>query len=158
MWFSPTRRIAVAAVLVNAVGLPNMVAAASATRTSQPQRNRARASRRQHAALDRLPPAPNAPDLARELGQRLDDVTRLAAVRGALASLHQRDRDVLALCVWGGLDCAAAASVLNVPVGTVRSRLSRARRRLQQAATAAGPPLERWPPPPEPGLPANSGP
>ena len=55
MWFSLTRRIAVAAVLVNAVGLPSMVAAASATRTSQPQRNLARASRRQRAALDRLP-------------------------------------------------------------------------------------------------------
>ena len=157
MWFSLTRRIAVAAVLVNAVGLPSMVAAASATRTSQPQRNLPA----RHGGSTPLwtgSPAPNAPDFAAELGQRLDDVTRLAAVRGALAGLHQRDRDVLALCVWDGLDCAAAASVLNVPADTVRSRLSRARRRLQQAATAAGPPLERWPPPPEPGLPANSGP
>ncbi|MBC7271329.1 MAG: sigma-70 region 4 domain-containing protein, partial [Streptomyces sp.] len=40
------------------------------------------------------------------------------------------EREVLALCVWGGLDYAAAAEALGVPVGTVRSRLSRARAKL----------------------------
>jgi RNA polymerase sigma-70 factor (ECF subfamily) len=39
---------------------------------------------------------------------------------------------VLALCVWSGLNYAEAAEALGVPVGTVRSRLSRARRKLQR--------------------------
>ena len=38
---------------------------------------------------------------------------------------------MLALCVWSGLNYAEAAEALGVPVGTVRSRLSRARRKLQ---------------------------
>ena len=47
---------------------------------------------------------------------------------------------MLLLCVWGGLDYAAAAIALDVPVGTVRSRLSRARSRLADLTEAeAGP-------------------
>jgi RNA polymerase sigma-70 factor (ECF subfamily) len=41
---------------------------------------------------------------------------------------------VFTLCVWAGLDYAAAAEALGVPVGTVRSRLSRARTRLRTLA------------------------
>ena len=36
-------------------------------------------------------------------------------------------RDVLALCVWSGLSYEEAALALAIPVGTVRSRLARAR-------------------------------
>ena len=39
---------------------------------------------------------------------------------------------MLALCVWSGLGYAEAAEALGVPVGTVRSRLSRARRKLNR--------------------------
>ena len=39
---------------------------------------------------------------------------------------------MLALCVWSGLNYAEAAEALGVPVGTVRSRLSRTRRKLQR--------------------------
>jgi hypothetical protein len=35
-----------------------------------------------------------------------------------------------ALCVWSGLGYAEAAEALGIPVGTVRSRLSRARAKL----------------------------
>jgi RNA polymerase sigma-70 factor, ECF subfamily len=41
---------------------------------------------------------------------------------------------VLALCVWAALNHPAAAEALGVPVGTVRSRLSQARRRLEKQA------------------------
>ena len=44
-----------------------------------------------------------------------------------------RDRDVLTLCVWEGLDYASAAVALDIPIGTVRSRLARARSRLRAA-------------------------
>jgi transposase len=46
---------------------------------------------------------------------------------------HRRERRaVFALCVWEGLDHAAVAEALGKPVGTIRSRLSRARKRLQE--------------------------
>jgi hypothetical protein len=39
---------------------------------------------------------------------------------------------VFTLCVWEGLDAATAAEALGVAVGTVRARLSRARKRLRK--------------------------
>jgi RNA polymerase sigma factor (sigma-70 family) len=97
-------------------------------------RNRARAARRHRAALARLPRASVVPDFADELAGRIDDTAQLARVRAALRTLRPAERDVVALCVWSGLDYAAAARALGIPVGTVRSRLSRARARLRQSA------------------------
>jgi RNA polymerase sigma-70 factor (ECF subfamily) len=94
-------------------------------------RNISRATRRQQAAMSRLPPRDDVPDFADELADRIDDATRLEAVRTALGRLRRGEQDVLALCVWSGLDYAETAEALGIPVGTVRSRLSRARRKLQ---------------------------
>ena len=99
-------------------------------------RNTSRTARRQQAAMSRLPAAADVPDFADELAGRIDDATRLAVVRTALSGLRRGERDVLALCVWSGLNYAEAAEALGVPVGTVRSRLSRARRKLQRSAKA----------------------
>ncbi|MFJ3715140.1 RNA polymerase sigma factor [Streptomyces sp. NPDC090057] len=52
---------------------------------------------------------------------------------GALAELPPRYRDVLLVVAWGELDYAEAAQALGLPVGTVRSRLHRARTRLRRA-------------------------
>ena len=95
-------------------------------------RNVSRAARRHQAAMSRLPAASDVPDFADELAGRIDDAARLDGVRTALSSLRGGERDVLALCVWSGLNYAEAAEALGVPVGTVRSRLSRARRKLQK--------------------------
>ncbi len=46
-----------------------------------------------------------------------------------LRRLSAPERDTLLLVVWGELSYAEAASALGVPVGTVRSRIARARRR-----------------------------
>lgn len=97
-------------------------------------RNTARAARRHRAALRRLPTDDSAPDFADELAGRLDDARRLAAVRLVLDRLRRAEREVFVLCVWAGLDSATVARVLRVPVGTVRSRLSRARSRLRALA------------------------
>ena len=54
------------------------------------------------------------------------------AVLNKLAALPEEQRTVLLLVAVEDLSYADAAKVLNVPVGTVMSRLSRARERLQQ--------------------------
>jgi RNA polymerase sigma-70 factor, ECF subfamily len=101
-------------------------------------RNLARASRRHQAALSRLPPPPLVPDFAEELAGRLDDTARLREAGKALGALRRSEREVIALCVWSELDYATAARALGVPVGTVRSRLSRARRKLRKLVPASG--------------------
>ncbi|HIE08452.1 MAG TPA: RNA polymerase sigma factor [Armatimonadetes bacterium] len=55
------------------------------------------------------------------------DPTAMIAVREALSRLSPKLRAVLVLRELHGLDYAEIAQVLKVPVGTVRSRLSRAR-------------------------------
>ncbi len=99
-------------------------------------RNLARASRRHQAALARIPPPPVVPDFAEEVAGRLDDSVQLHLVAEALGALRRSEREVIALCVWSGLDYTTAAGALGVPVGTVRSRLSRARRRLRKLVPA----------------------
>ncbi|WP_035800329.1 RNA polymerase sigma factor [Kitasatospora mediocidica] len=94
-------------------------------------RNTARASRRHRAAMARLLEREAVADFAEEVVNRLDDGAHLAAAQRALAGLRRAEREVFGLCVWGGLDYASAAEALGVPVGTVRSRLSRARARLR---------------------------
>ncbi|HEU4423474.1 MAG TPA: RNA polymerase sigma factor [Pilimelia sp.] len=112
-------------------------------------RNVRRAARRYDGALARLPPQRSEPDFAEDLVARLDDQERIARVRGALAALRTPEREVVALCVFAGLDYAEAAEALDVPVGTVRSRLSRARTRLSKLIATgrlAPPGVSREPP------------
>jgi RNA polymerase sigma factor (sigma-70 family) len=103
-------------------------------------RNMSRAARRHQAALSRLPPPPHVPDFADELAGQLDDARQLRRVLAVLGRLRADERDVIALCVWSELDYAAAAQALGVPAGTVRSRLSRARRKLRKLAADCGDP------------------
>lgn len=49
----------------------------------------------------------------------------------ALAELAARDRHVLLLIAWADLSYQEAAEALAIPVGTVRSRLNRARRKVR---------------------------
>ncbi|ARC57809.1 ECF RNA polymerase sigma factor SigE [Frondihabitans sp. 762G35] len=58
----------------------------------------------------------------------------VARLRGALRGMAAGDRDALLLYAWGDLDYEGVAVALGVPVGTVRSRLNRARRTLRIAA------------------------
>lgn len=60
------------------------------------------------------------------------------AIARAIADLPEPFRLVVALVDVEGLDYATAAEQLGIPVGTVRSRLFRARRTLQQALAAHG--------------------
>jgi len=56
----------------------------------------------------------------------------------ALASLPDGERDVLILIAWEQLSYDETARALRIPLGTVRSRLNRARARLRQALAVAG--------------------
>ncbi|MGH3208288.1 MAG: RNA polymerase sigma factor [Trebonia sp.] len=93
-----------------------------------------RASRRQVATRLRLGPAPDTPDFSDEVAGRLDDASRIAALHRSLSRLRPDEFEVLALYAWSGLCYAEVAEALGVPVGTVRSRLSRARAKLLKAA------------------------
>jgi RNA polymerase sigma-70 factor (ECF subfamily) len=54
----------------------------------------------------------------------------------AVARLPRRQREVVLLHAWADLSYEQIAVALGLPVGTVRSRLSRARRRLSDAPLA----------------------
>jgi RNA polymerase sigma-70 factor (ECF subfamily) len=97
-------------------------------------RTRARSLRRHRSMLERLPVSLVSPDDPEdEAISRLHDEVQMRRVQEAIGSLTRGEQDVLALCVWAELDYAAAAVALGVPVGTVKSRLSRARQKLRLA-------------------------
>jgi RNA polymerase sigma factor (sigma-70 family) len=60
----------------------------------------------------------------------------------ALAGLAPGDRDVLLLVAWGQLSYDEVAEALNIPQGTVGSRLNRARRKVRAALGDADPTIE----------------
>jgi RNA polymerase sigma-70 factor (ECF subfamily) len=62
----------------------------------------------------------------------------LAQARAAMAALPDDQREVLSLVAIEGLSYREAADALGAPVGTVMSRLSRARARLAQLMEEAG--------------------
>jgi RNA polymerase sigma factor (sigma-70 family) len=101
-------------------------------------RSRRRSVARHRAALGRLPAPDRALDFADEALDRLADEVRMRNLLALVARLPKREQDVLALCVWADLSYRDAAAALGIPVGTVRSRLARARARLEElvASTA----------------------
>lgn len=120
------RRRQVQVVLDRESALPWLLKVADYT-----ARNERRALRRYRAAIDRLNLTPEEqPDHADTVAARVDDERAMAEVRRALKRLPRHEREVIELSVWTGLDHQAVAVALGVPVGTVKSRLSRARNRL----------------------------
>ncbi len=85
-------------------------------------RNLSRSARRYSALLDRLPPEDHPGDHT--------DLFDEGAAHHALRGLSLDDQRVITLCVLQGLPERDAATVLGVPPGTVKSRLSRAKARL----------------------------
>ena len=59
----------------------------------------------------------------------------MATVLAQIRRLPRHEQEVLALVVWTGLTYEQTAAALEIPVGTVRSRLSRARQRLAASLT-----------------------
>lgn len=101
-------------------------------------RNHCRGNRRYRAAAAAAtragPAGVEVPDHAEQVAGQVDDRRRIAATLTALAKLRLPEREVLTLCLWEGLEYSDAAQTLGIPVGTVRSRLSRARTKLRKLA------------------------
>jgi RNA polymerase sigma-70 factor (ECF subfamily) len=70
-------------------------------------------------------------DFATAAVARLDASVSGPAVAAALAALRPQEREVLLLLAWADLSYEEIAQATSLPLGTVRSRLSRARRKLR---------------------------
>lgn len=69
---------------------------------------------------------------------RLDAGLAGPAIADALTRLSAGDRDVLLLFAWADLRYEEIAVALRIPIGTVRSRLHRARRRVRELLGDSG--------------------
>lgn len=101
-------------------------------------RHQRRSERRYAAALSRLPVTDAEPDFAGTADDYLDYERQAVSALVLLRALPKREQDVFALCVGMELTYEDAALALGVPVGTVRSRLSRARTRLRELDSSHG--------------------
>jgi RNA polymerase sigma-70 factor (ECF subfamily) len=90
--------------------------------------NRRRADGRAAALRDRLAGLPR---LSEPVHEAVD-----GRVAGALARLGERDRELLLLIAWEGLDQAEVAEAMGLRRATVAMRLHRARRRFSEALAA----------------------
>lgn len=77
-------------------------------------------------------------DAVLEVDDRLAAEGRLAEVKRCLDALSRRDREILLMAVMDGLSYREVAEALGIPIGTVRSRLSRSRRRLAELVGPSG--------------------
>jgi RNA polymerase sigma factor (sigma-70 family) len=94
-----------------------------------------RTRRRHRAALERMrnvgQSAPE--DLEAAAIARLDAIREVREGGAAIRRLPRGECEVLALLAWSELTYAEIAEALGLPIGTVRSRLARARARLGDA-------------------------
>jgi RNA polymerase sigma factor (sigma-70 family) len=103
-------------------------------------RNQRRSLRRRREAFARLPvERAEEPDFAEEDAARLDDQAAMRELLQLFGKLPRREQDVIALCDWSELAYEDAAVALDIPIGTVRSRLARGRLRLRELAICSGP-------------------
>jgi DNA-binding CsgD family transcriptional regulator len=82
-------------------------------------------------------------ELADEVAARVDAARRSTRVAALLDSLTEGERDAVLLAAWEGLTYDQLADALGVPVGTVRSRLHRGRRKLRAQLAEPGEESER---------------
>ena len=94
-------------------------------------RNTERSRRRYRRLLAKLPRAFDIQDPDIDIAGRIDDEKQMRNVLESVRQLRAEDQEIIALCDWTGLSHQEASTALGIPVGTVKSRLSRARERLR---------------------------
>ena len=92
-----------------------------------------RAEARSYRALARTGVDPVAESFADDAIARVAAAGSRQLLARALARLRPGDRDVLLLVAWADLTYDQVSEALGIPVGTVRSRLHRARSQVRQA-------------------------
>ena len=98
-----------------------------------------RAEIRLYRALARTGADPVTESFTDRIDDRVSASTAGRRLAAALARLSAELRDTLLLVAWGDLSYAEAATALGVPVGTVRSRVSRARSKLRRTLGGTNP-------------------
>lgn len=104
-------------------------------------RTRARSEQRRLRALDRVTVAAQVigiDDPYERVVEQVDAETRIDRIGPVLLQLSQGDRDALILFAVEGLSYSEVAVALDIPTGTVRSRINRARRQLREPNVASG--------------------
>jgi RNA polymerase sigma factor (sigma-70 family) len=96
-------------------------------------RNAERSRRRYRRLLARLPKVMDHPPADLEIEQRIEDEQAMRQILADLQQLRREEQEVIAFCDWDGLSTAEVSVALGIPVGTVKSRLSRARAQLREA-------------------------
>ncbi|MGW2223029.1 RNA polymerase sigma factor [Nonomuraea sp. NPDC001684] len=97
-----------------------------------------RAEVRQYRAMAKAGADSPVEDHADQVAGAVDAGARTSRLAEALAEIADRDRDVLLLVAWAELTSEEAGSALGIPAGTARSRLHRARSRIQAALERDG--------------------
>jgi RNA polymerase sigma factor (sigma-70 family) len=100
-------------------------------------RNHLRGCDRGRRAVGRLG-AERCDDLAEIAMGRAEAALLGPALAQALEGIPDADRDALLLMAWNDLSYQEVAEALDVPIGTVRSRISRARLRLRARLSEQG--------------------
>lgn len=110
--------------------------------TSNVAANLVRSRRRYSRMLAQLPAPSRQEDHAMYVEERLDRQPLRHALADALGRLSPGDRAVAELCLIEELPLSSVAAALELPIGTVKSRLHRARNQLRTALRAADISLE----------------
>ncbi|MFD0900717.1 RNA polymerase sigma factor [Actinomadura sediminis] len=98
-----------------------------------------RSETRKLRALARTGVDPVADTATERVDERLSASSASRRLARALAGLSAGDREVLLLAAWADLTYEQIGEALSIPVGTVRSRLHRARRKVREALGGADP-------------------
>ena len=93
------------------------------------------AETRRFAAMENAPADHISPDAFERVADRLDAIAHVGVLGRALAALKPIDRDTLLLYAWGDLDYEGIAQATGTAIGTVKSRLNRARKQIRNTTT-----------------------
>jgi RNA polymerase sigma factor (sigma-70 family) len=99
-------------------------------------RQQQRAEVRDYRLRAAIAPEPDLDGHADRVAAQVSAAAMHRQLAAALAGLSAGDRDVLLLIAWEGLTYDEVTEALGIPVGTVRSRLNRARRKARAALSA----------------------